>query len=683
MGVVLFGLLAASVTGQSAQGHSSVSPTASPGTQTDVDTTVYVWRVYLRNDADLLTLTSGDWDVLESRGADYLLIMGDDATAAALRAQGFRVEVDEVIPAVSLRSPLTYYGGYHTVAEHEQHLSNVVSAHPDLAQRLDYGDSWRKQRGLANGHDLYAICITRLRPGDCTPGTHNDKARYVLVTGVHARELVPPELAWRWIDELVNGYATDPDITALLEYTEMWVVPLVNPDGRHIVEQGGSSPYYQRKNANNLLGSCSNPPTSSNHYGIDLNRNADFHWYGSGASTAPCSPVYKGTAPNSEPETVAFEALMSSLFVDQWDPALTSAAPLTTTGIMLNIHSTGNMAMIPWDWTSQDPPNNAELRSIVFRMSYFNGYTTGSSGQILYISSGTLDDWAYGTLGIPNIVFEVGSVFMPSYSLVDSTYYPLNRGALRYAAKIARQPYILSYGPSTLTPSLTLTTTYAGTAVTLTAWLDDQPYGTVGTGRPAIQAISAAEYYVDTPPWARGTPIAMQPVDGTFNSSREQATALVDTVLCPGRHTLFIRGRDTSGSWGPTTATWLFVTPAPSRVLSGTVVDRIDNTPLGASVFITGSVPGTETVSLATTDPATGIYSLTLSGELTYTMTALAPDYIAQTHLLTCDIWTNSVDFALLPATFHYGAALPFVTFTHDITSTADLTATPWPSAAP
>ena len=672
MGVVLFGLLAASVTGPPAQGHSRVNPTTSSGTQTGVDKSITVWRAYVRTDADLLTLTSGDWNVLESRGADYLLIMGDDATAEALRAQDFRVEVDEVLPAASLRSPLTYYGGYHTIVEYEQHLSDVVTAHPDLAQRLDYGDSWRKQHGQANGHDLYAICITRLRPGDCTPGTHNDKARYVLVTGVHAHELVPPELAWRWIDELVNGYGTDPDITVLLEYTEMWVVPLANPDGRHIVEQGGSSPYYQRKNANNSLGSCSYPPTSSSHYGIDLNRNADFHWNGTGASTSPCSLYYKGTGPNSEPETVAFETLMSSLFVDQWDPALTTAAPLTTTGIMLNIHSFGNLAMIPWDWTSQNPPNNAELRSIVFRMSYFNGYRTGSSGQILYVSSGTLDDWVYGTLGIPNIVFEVGSAVMPSYSLVDSTYYPLNRGALRYAAKIARQPYTLSYGPSTLTPSLTLTTTHTGTAVTLTAWLDDQVYGTLGSSRPAIQPISAAEYYVDTPPWEGGTPIAMQPVDGTFNSSREQATALVDAGLCPGRHTLFIRGRDTSGYWGPTTATWLFVTAAPTRVLSGTVMDRINDTPLAASVFITGNVPDTPTVSLATTDLTTGIYSLTLSGELTYTLTALAPDYIAQTRLLICDVWTNAVNFALLPASFHYGTALPFVTFTHDavVTST-------------
>ncbi|MCL5994559.1 MAG: carboxypeptidase, partial [Chloroflexi bacterium] len=418
---------------------------------------LYVWRVFVRDEADVLQLTSGEWDVLESRGqafgADYLLVLGDDAVADALRAQGWRVEVDEVIATPGIPTPYTYYNGYRTVAEHEQHLDDVVAAHPELAQRVDYGDSWRKEQGRADGHDLLALCLTKLRPGDCTPGLRGDKARLLIIAGVHARELVPPELAWRWIDELVNGYDANPDITALLDYNEVWVIPQANPDGRTIVEQGGSSPLMQRKNANSSYGSCGTPGI-----GVDLNRNASFHWGGSGASSSPCSELYRGPHADSEPETTALQALMLGLFDDQRGPALADKAPMTTTGLVLNLHSYGNLVMLPWDYTTAHTPNDAELRSIAFRLSYHNGYRAGQYPEVLYLSSGTQDDWSYGQLGVPNLTFEVGTNFMPAYSLVNSSYWPQNRGALRYAAQIARQPYSLASGPaailSTLSPTI-------------------------------------------------------------------------------------------------------------------------------------------------------------------------------------------------------------------------------------
>jgi carboxypeptidase T len=125
-----------------------------------------VWRVYISSDADVVALTSGEWDVLESRGADYLRILGDDTVSGRLRTQGYRVESDEVIPAAATRAPMTYYYGYHTVAEHEAHLDTLAALRPDLARSIMYGTSWRKTQALAraDGHDLMAQCITRITP---------------------------------------------------------------------------------------------------------------------------------------------------------------------------------------------------------------------------------------------------------------------------------------------------------------------------------------------------------------------------------------------------------------------------------------------------------------------------------------------------------------------------------------
>ena len=545
---------------------------------------LYVLRVIVRSPADVARLTSGSWDVLEARGPDYLLVLGDDAVARQLRARGFIVIVDHELDLASALNLFSYFGGYRTVAEHYQHMDDLAAARPDLAVVVDYGDSWRKLNAQPGGHDLKAICITQLRAGDCALNPNTDKPRFFLMAAIHARELSTSEMAWRWMDYLVINYDVDPDITALLDYAEMWIVPVANPDGRLIVEAGGASPYLQRKNANNSLGICDDPPTGSNHYGVDLNRNADFQYGGAGTTTSPCAQTYRGVGAASEPEEYFLESFMQNLFRDQRGPALTDAAPITTTGAMLTLHSYSDLVLLPWGWTecsgfacppSQQAPNDAGLRSFAFRMSYYNGYATGQASELLYAASGTTDDWAYGVLGIPGFTFEIGSAnffdpcngFTPPYTCQDNTFWPLQRSAFVYAAKAARQPYALTPGPTTLSATLNITQVVAGTPVTLTALINDNAYGNSGVGRPAAQVISQAEYTIDVPPWAGGTPISMTALDGSFNSASEIVIAQVQAPLSAGRHTLFVRGHDTAGNWGPITAQWLTVLPGQKLYL--------------------------------------------------------------------------------------------------------------------
>ena len=67
------------------------------------------------------------------------------------------------------------------------------------------------------------------------------------------------------------------------------------------------------------------------------------------------------------------------------------------------------------------------------------------------------------------------------------------------------------------------------------------------------QVIAEAEAYVDLPPWRAGAvAIPLQPEDGSFNSTSEWAVGNIRTG--PGRHIVFIRGRDSAGNWGPITA---------------------------------------------------------------------------------------------------------------------------------
>src|SRR3712207_8374617 len=53
---------------------------------------------------------------------------------------------------------------------------------------------------------------TLFRSGDCALNPSAPKPRFLLMTQVHAREIVTGDLAWRFIDHLVTGYGTDSQV---------------------------------------------------------------------------------------------------------------------------------------------------------------------------------------------------------------------------------------------------------------------------------------------------------------------------------------------------------------------------------------------------------------------------------------------------------------------------------------
>ncbi|WP_248782454.1 M14 family zinc carboxypeptidase [Saccharothrix syringae] len=400
------------------------------------------------------------FDVLEDRDGEYLFVLGDAATGTGLEQAGFSAVVDEVLPAPQWAPPKakaqveaadideTYYGGYHTVNAHWAHLDLVAQDHPDLATVVDYGDSWRKTQG-SGGYDLRAVCITKKNAGDCALDPNAPKPRFFVMGQLHARELTTGDVAWRWIDHLVQGYGTDAEVTALLDTTEVWVVPIANPDGVDMVQQGGDTPRYQRKNANNTNGSnCSG--TTSSQIGIDLNRNADSHWSGPGSSDNPCDQTYKGPSANSEAETQALQALWRGLYRDRRGTGVDEAAPADTTGVVVSMHSYSNLVLFPWGWTDdRHAGNDAALRGMARDMAALGGeeWEHGQPGEVLYNAAGGTDDWVYDDLGVASFVWEIGPAwgtcagFFPAYSCQESTFWPKLLPMLVYAAKKAPSPY--------------------------------------------------------------------------------------------------------------------------------------------------------------------------------------------------------------------------------------------------
>ena len=412
-------------------------------------------RVTIRTPADVARFASLGLDLLEAREGDDLFILTTQAEVDRLKADGWSVVVDpdhtqrlrqqqqeQRQRAATQVQPL-FMGGYRTVVEVRAALDDAATQHPDLAEVFVYGASWERLMGGASaGHDLFGIRLTnRKRPGP--------KPTFFLMSAIHARELSTPELALRFVDHLLGRYGIDADVTWLLDAHLVVVVPIVNPDGHVLAEQG----YLQRKNTDTSHGHCTVP-----NIGVDLNRNSTFRWgVVNGPSESPCAETYPGPVPESEPETAALQALVRSLFPDQRGPGDGDASPSDATGILITLHSYSNLVMWPWGYTRETAPNVAGLSAIGRKFAAYNGYTRQQS-IALYATSGTTDDWAYGELGIAAFTFEVGPSsrscggFFPPFTCLDGgaggAFWPRNLPAFLYAARIARTPFELAQGPT-------------------------------------------------------------------------------------------------------------------------------------------------------------------------------------------------------------------------------------------
>lgn len=509
-----------------------------------------VARATVRSHADLERLVALGLDLLEMRDGDDLFILTTPTEVDRLRVAGFTVRVDldhtsrlerqqrdQQQRGLAPQAPQApqaqlYLGGYRTVSDMRALLEEKAAQYPDLAEVFVYGESWeRVTGGPSTGHDLFGIKLgNRQRAGP--------KPTFFLMAAIHARELSTSELALRFVDHLLSSYGVEGDATWLLDEHLIVVVPVANPDGRVLAEQG----YLQRKNTDTTYGACSVP-----NIGVDLNRNSLFKW---GTVNTPaqsaCSATYPGPVAVSEPETQALQTLIRSFYADQRGPSDTEPAPSSTTGILITLHSYGELVMWPWGWTSTPAPNSAELTALGRKLAAYNGYTPQQSIK-LYPTSGTTDDWAYGELGIAAFTFEIGpgsgecGGFFPPFSCldggVDGAFWPRNLPAFLYAARTARAPYELGQGP---TAEAATTVLRADGLVDLDVLLDEQTNG----GRP----IAAAEYYLDTPPWRGGTAVAMVAADGGFDSAVEVASAVLGPFT--ERHLVFVRGQDTGGAWG-------------------------------------------------------------------------------------------------------------------------------------
>jgi hypothetical protein len=264
-----------------------------------------------------------------------------------------------------------------------------------------------------------------------------------------------------------------------------------------------------------------------------------------------CDETYRGSAPGSEPETVAFEAVVRRAFADRRGSADDDAAPADTSGILLNYHNATvpGTVLIPWGWTDEPSPNDYELRMIGNRLARDPGYEVRNA---LYPVSGNTRDWGYGELGVPSFVIELeGDDFFTSCAVLPEVIGG-QIGPLETALGLADRPYLRIQGPEVLS---------------VTVGTDPHEIRASARGTGPIEAAEAVLASPDGEPIdalpgldaPEGAGIPMTATDGVLDSPSEDVTLDIDALaLGPGRHLVVVRASG-QGAWGIAHAAWVTI----------------------------------------------------------------------------------------------------------------------------
>lgn len=286
------------------------------------------------------------------------------------------------------------FGDYYTLAEAIGILDSLHEQYPDIISGRkvlpndDYDDlTW-------DGNHVYAVKIS-----DNVEAEEDEPE--VLYTGLHhAREPICVNICVEWARWLCENYGQDPLATYLVDNRQIWIIPIVNPDGylynEQTFPQGGG---MHRKNRN---------PAGYPNQGVDINRNYTYMWGydDQGSSPTPQSPTYRGTAPGSEPET---QSVMN----------LCKAHDFVTA---INFHSHADLFMYPWSYKSGGCEDSTVIYDWGEVCTRTNFYAVTPDGLAYKINGGACD-WMYGETEEKNRIFpatvEVGDEFWQEYAIEE------------------------------------------------------------------------------------------------------------------------------------------------------------------------------------------------------------------------------------------------------------------------
>ena len=282
-----------------------------------------------------------------------------------------------------VRAQADPYAGYHSAESSYELIEFLAESFPSLVMLDTIGFSERLQNP-----------IVAMRISD-HPEIDEDEP-CVLFDGLHhAREPISMEVCLDLAEHLLTGYGTDERITTLVNETEIWIIPMINPDGWIYCYDNELTYPYWRKNLKDNNGDFIFSPS---HDGVDVNRNYDFNW-STGGNSDFSSITYRGSAPFSESEARA-----------KRDLALREKP-----SISISYHTYGEIVIYSWSETPRAPDQRlmetlaGEIASRIPSSDGAGTYNPRASD----CQNGYSRCWMYGVAGSLEFTVECATEFIP------------------------------------------------------------------------------------------------------------------------------------------------------------------------------------------------------------------------------------------------------------------------------
>lgn len=306
-------------------------------------------------------LLHSDIDVTEIEGltADVLV---NSAELADLQAQGFATRVIQEFPSrgIAPREAATtpeFLAAYYTYTEAAAKLSALSTAYPALTSLTNLGNT-------LGGRAVWALKISDNAAVD------EDEPEVLVMGCHHSREAISVIIPLALADSLLTKYGINPQYTQWVDEREIWVVPVVNPDGLTYCE---TTEYFWRKNRRN---------NGDGSFGVDPNRNYAYQWGHDeiGSSSFGFDQTYRGPSAASELENQAIQN-----FVDTRQFVFA-----------ISYHSFGNWLLWGPGYKPAHSPDQDIFVGYGEIATAVNGFEPGNpaSGTI-YLTNGDADDWLY------------------------------------------------------------------------------------------------------------------------------------------------------------------------------------------------------------------------------------------------------------------------------------------------
>lgn len=271
---------------------------------------------------------------------------------------------------------------YPSFVQVEATMREIASRYPNIMRLSSIGKS-------VQGRDLYVMKVSD------NVATDEVEPEVKYISSMHGNEITGRELMLRFLEEIGQRYnAGDEAIVKLVNNSEIYIMPSMNPDGSEL---------RQRGNANYA----------------DLNR--DFPDFSSDPVNTPGS---------REVETKAIMAFQAT----------------RNFALSANFHGGAEVVNYPWDTASERHPFDRMVQELSRGYARLAAYIGNShefqdgitNGYDWYEVDGGMQDWSYHWYNDLQLTIELSNDKWPNYANIPR-FYEMNREALVYFLDYAQR----------------------------------------------------------------------------------------------------------------------------------------------------------------------------------------------------------------------------------------------------